>query len=148
MARNPQDYVGDTTGSQMPGLSGTAAAFQSGAGKKKQEPQQGQQQPQSGGNKKGGGGLGGLVKKVGGMFGRGKQQAPAPAGGGAMAAAQGAGMPQTTFQAAQPFSNKKGGRIKRTGLALVHKGEVVVPAGKSRGGRKRIGGKQRTITKA
>lgn len=37
---------------------------------------------------------------------------------------------------AQPFSFKKGGKVKKTGLALVHRGEVVKPAKKS--GAKRV----------
>lgn len=153
MARDPQDYVGDTTGSQMPGLSGTAAAFQSGVNKRKQP----QKQDQSS-QKKQGGGLGGAIKKgVGVMFGKGKGGGAAAGGGGSTMAANQLtqGMPQTSFQAAmpgmdtaQPKMFKKGGRVRKTGLALVHKGEYVIPAGKARGMRKRAGGKQHTITKA
>ena len=33
---------------------------------------------------------------------------------------------------ANPPAYKKGGKVKKTGMALVHKGEVVTPAGKGR----------------
>jgi hypothetical protein len=42
-------------------------------------------------------------------------------------------------------SYKHGGRVKKTGLALLHRGEFVVPS--KQGRRKASGGKQRTYTK-
>jgi hypothetical protein len=55
-------------------------------------------------------------------------------------------MPKETFQEASPkvASYKKGGRVKKTGLALVHRGEFVIPAKRSR--HKKASGK-RTIIK-
>jgi hypothetical protein len=48
------------------------------------------------------------------------------------------------LKTATPSSLRKGGRVKRTGLALVHRGEYVIPAKRSRS--RKSGGK-RTIIK-
>ncbi len=46
----------------------------------------------------------------------------------------------TSRQIGKPPSYKRGGRVKKTGLAKVHKGEVVIPAKKAKAAVKKMAG--------